>query len=93
MGLGRAVGYAILALVDAVIPAVVVTVTAGFLLVGRTVGGVDGWVISLGAGGIAFGLTLFASAVTHVRGGKPFSFTRLVKRALDSPFGPPWVWP
>lgn len=79
MGIGRAIGYSLLALVDAVVPTVAVLAITGFTLLGRELPGVSGVTVTLVAGAVTFGLTLLASAISHARGGSPFAFTRLSK--------------
>jgi hypothetical protein len=89
MGIGRAIGYGLLALVDAVVPTVVAMFVVAFTLVGHDVGGYGGGTVALAAGGVTFLGTLGASAVSHARGGTPFAFTRLAKVAWHF-F---WYWP
>lgn len=91
MHVGRAIGYGLLALVDAVVPTVVAVGITWFALLGHDVGGVSGFTLGLVAGAAAFGLTLVASTVSHYRGGKPFAFTRLARTALHYViYWPPW---
>jgi hypothetical protein len=92
MHLGRALGYSILAFVDALVPTVVAIFVVGFTLVGYTISGLSGVTIALLAGVVTFVGTLAGSAVSHYRGGSPFAFTRLAKTAFHLFwYWPPWV--
>jgi predicted Na+-dependent transporter len=90
MSVGRVIGYALLALLDAFVPAVVVGLVLLFTLPVELLGGL----LPVAAVGGTFAVVLVASGVSHARGGKPFAFTRLANRALRAWFvWPPWtVW-
>ena len=92
MGIGRVIGYSLLALVDAVIPTVVAIGIVGFTLVGHELAGYGVGTLALAAGAVTFVATLTGSAVSHARGGTPFAFTRLAKVVVHYFLHwPPWA--
>ena len=92
MALGRALGYGVLALIDAVVATVVAVVIVAVSLLGIAPDGETAITLALGAGAATFVLTLIASTISHYRGGKPFAFTRLSKVVVKyTLFYSPWV--
>lgn len=71
MHAGRIVGYALLGLVDAFVPAAVATVT---------VWGVLAWSVAAYAGIATLAVGFLLGAASAARGGRPFPLTRRVKR-------------
>jgi Zn-dependent membrane protease YugP len=72
--LGRIVGYALLGLVDALIPAVLTaSAVSGFLIY---IPGVREYWLGLAVAGVVFFAGAVAGAVVASRGGKPFPVTR-----------------
>jgi sulfite exporter TauE/SafE len=71
VNLGRIVGYALLGLVDAFVPAVAVTVTAWQLVP---------WSLAAYTGTAALAVGFLLGATSAARDGRPFPLTRGVKR-------------
>ena len=89
MQVGRAVGYGLLALVDAFVPATVAAVLTWGALLGRaSIAASTGLLAGAAAGAVVFVLTLAGSAISHYRGGRPFAFTRLATAVFK--WWPPW---
>ena len=76
--LGRAVGYALLGLVDALIPAAItVSLVYGVTLY---LSGPVSYLLPVGAGALVLVVGFVAGAVSARRGGKPFPVTRAAIR-------------
>jgi sulfite exporter TauE/SafE len=74
MNVGRVVGYALLGLVDAFVPAVAVTVAAWRIVA---------WSVAAYAGTTALAVGFLLGAVSAARDGRPFPLTRGVKRLFE----------
>jgi hypothetical protein len=83
MHLGRAVGYGLLALIDAFVPAVIAAAITWLALPSVEIAGISWLTWGLLVGVSAFAVTLAASVLSHYRGGKPFAFTRLARTVFD----------
>ncbi|WP_123537258.1 type I phosphoribosyltransferase [Halosimplex salinum] len=80
----RAVGVALLSLVDALVPSVLAALATLFFTADATVGAENPLLLSAAAGGVVFAGTLTVGFVATLLGHGPFPATRATKRI--------WQW-
>ncbi|WP_436923675.1 hypothetical protein [Halosimplex amylolyticum] len=80
----RAVGVALLSLVDALVPSAVTALTVLFLAVDPTVDAARPYVLAAGSGAVVFVGTLTVGFALTMLGHGPFPVTRATKRV--------WQW-
>lgn len=81
MQVGKALGYGLVALIDSLLPPVIVLTVVVLVLPVELLESVLPFLLVLGA--VSFVVTLVGSLINVRRGGKPFVVTRATKRVFD----------